>query len=203
MEDRVMQKLSYGLFVLTARDGDKDNGCITNTLIQVASTPNRVSFAINKANYTHDMILKTGVFNASVLSENADFEIFQRFGYQCGRDVDKFAGITPKRAENGVTYLDSKDINAYLSGKVVQTVDVGSHTLFIADVTGGAWLSDVPSATYAYYFEHIKPKPEAKPEEKKVGWICTICGYIYEGEDLPADFICPICKHPASDFRKL
>lgn len=203
MEDRIMQKLSYGLFVLTARDGNRDNGCITNTLIQVAGAPNRVSFSINKANYTHDMILKTGVFNASVLSERADFEIFRRFGFQSGRDTDKFAGIKAERAANGVTYLNTADTNAYLSGKVVQTADVGSHTLFIADVTDGEWLSDTPSATYAYYFEHIKPKPEAKTGEKKTGWICTICGYIYEGEELPADFICPVCKHPASDFRKL
>ncbi len=202
MEDRVMQKLSYGLFVLTARDGEKDNGCITNTFIQVASTPNTVSFAINKQNYTHDMIMKTKVFNISVLSESASFDIFRRFGFQSGRDVNKFEDFPCKRAENGVAYLDSSDTNAYFSGRVLQTIDLGSHTLFIAEVTDGAWLSDTPSATYAYYFAHIKPKPEAKPAEKK-GWICTICGYIYEGDPLPADFECPVCHHPASDFRKL
>lgn len=204
MEDRVMQKLSYGLFVLTACEGGKDNGCIINTFIQAANAPNRAVFSVNKLNYTHDMVMRTGVFNVSVISEAADFEIFKRFGFQSGRTADKMAGAKLRRAANAVAYIDGPEVNAYFSGKVIQSIDVGSHTLFIADITEGEWLSDTPSATYAYYFQHIKPKPEEKAENReKKGWICTICGYIYEGEELPADFICPICKHPASDFKKL
>ena len=201
MNDKVMRNLSYGLFVLTAREGEKDNGCIINTVTQVASEPNRISISINKKNFTHDMILKTREFNLSILSENAKFPTFQHFGFQSGRDVDKMQGITVSRSANGIVYLNSGETNAFISGKVIDAIDVGSHTLFIADVTDGEILSDVPSATYAYYFSRIKPKPEAAP--KKKGWICTICGYIYEGEVLPPDFICPICKHPASDFKKL
>lgn len=202
MDTKVMQKLSYGLFVLTARDGDKDNGCIINTAIQVTSEPNRISVAVNKNNFTHDMVLKTGIFNVSILSEAAKFGTFKHFGFQSGRDVDKAVGVTYKRSTNEVIYLDSAEVNAYISGKVIQTVDLGTHTLFIADVTDGEVLNSEASATYAYYFAHIKPAPAASQETKK-GWICTICGYIYEGEELPADFICPICKHPASDFKKL
>ena len=201
MNDKVMRNLSYGLFVLTAREGEKDNGCIINTVTQVASEPNRISISVNKKNFTHDMILKTREFNISILSENAKFPTFQHFGFQSGRDVDKMQGITVSRSANGIVYLNSGETNAFISGKVIDAIDVGSHTLFIADVTDGEILSDVPSATYAYYFSSIKPKPEAAP--KKKGWICTICGYIYEGEVLPPDFICPICKHPASDFKKL
>ncbi|MCI1327658.1 MAG: flavin reductase [Lachnospiraceae bacterium] len=201
MNENVMQKLSYGLFVLTAKDDAKDNGCIINTVTQVANKPNRISISVNKANYTHDMILKTGEFNVSILSEDAKFGVFQHFGFQSGRNVDKMADITFSRAANGIAYIGDM-CNAYISGKVIQSIDVGSHTLFIADVTDGEILSETPSATYAYYFSNIKPKPQPK-EEKKKGWICTICGYIYEGEVLPPDFVCPICKHPASDFRRL
>lgn len=203
MDAKVMQKLSYGLFVLTAKDGDKDNGCIINTAIQVTSEPNRISIAVNKGNYTHDMVLKTGVFNVSILSEDAKFDTFKHFGFQSGKDVDKAVGITYKRAANEVIYLDSAEVNAYISGKVIQTVDLGTHTLFIADVTDGEVLNATASATYAYYFANIKPKPEASAQESKKGWICTICGYIYEGDPLPEDFICPVCKHPASDFKKI
>ncbi len=202
MDMKVMQKLSYGLFVLTSVDDDKDNGCIINTAIQVTSEPNRISIAVNKNNYTHDMVLKTGVFNVSILSEAAKFDTFKHFGFQSGRDVDKAVGITYKRSSNGVIYLDSLEVNAYISGRVIQTVDLGSHTLFIADVTDGEVINQEASATYAYYFAHIKPAPGVQQESKK-GWICTICGYIYEGDPLPDDFICPICKHPASDFKKL
>lgn len=203
MNDKAMQKLSYGLFVCTARNGDRDNGCIINTALQVASEPNTIAIALNKLNFTHDMIMESREFNVSILSEDATFDTFRHFGYQSGRDVDKFAEIEFRRAENGVAYIDSAATNAYLSGRVKETVDLGSHTLFIADVTAGEVLSDVPSATYAYYFANIKPAPEASGDAPKKGWICTICGYIYEGEELPPDFICPICKHPASDFRKL
>ena len=203
MDNKVMQKLSYGLFVLTAKEGDKDNGCITNTAIQVTSEPNRISIAVNKGNYTHDMVMATKVFNISILSEAAKFDTFKHFGFQSGRDVDKAVGITYKRSANGVIYLDSPEVNAYISGKVVETVDLGTHTLFIADVTDGEVLNSEASATYAYYFAHIKPAPGAAAQETKKGWICTICGYIYEGDPLPEDFVCPVCKHPASDFKKL
>lgn len=196
-----MFKLSYGLFVLTAKEADKDNGCIINTAQQLTSDPMRISIAVNKQNYTHDMILRTGVFNVSVLTEGAQFAAFQRFGFQSGRDVDKFAGTAIDRAANGVSYL-AEDTNAVISGKVVQAIGCGTHTLFIADVTESVVLSAEPSVTYTYYFEHIKPKPQPF-EEKKVGWVCKICGYVYEGEDLPADFICPLCKHGAADFEKI
>ena len=200
-DKKVTRNFSYGLFVLTAREGDKDNGCIINTAIQAASEPLRVSIAVNKANYTHDMIARTGVFNLSFLSEASKFATYKNFGFQSGRDVEKLESVSFRRAANGVAYL-TDECNAYLSGKVVQSIDLGSHTMFIAEVTGGEVLSKTPSVTYAYYFANIKPKPEAKAETKK-GWICTICGYIYEGETLPDDFVCPVCKHPASDFKKL
>lgn len=199
MNSKVMNQLSYGLFVLTAREGDKDNGCIINTASQVTTSPNCIIITVNKDNYTHDMIMKTGEFNVSVLDESATFDTFKHFGFQSGRDTEKFAEITFARAKNGITYL-TKECNGYLSGKVKNTLDLGTHTMFIAEVTDGEVLSDQPSATYSYYHAHIKPS--AKPVEKK-GYICTICGYIYEGEPLPADFVCPICKHGAEDFRPL
>ena len=201
-DPKVTRSFSYGLFVLTARDGEKDNGCVINTAIQAASEPLRVSIAVNKANYTHDMIVKTGAFNLSFLTEESKFATYQNFGFQSGRDTEKLEQISFKRAANGIAYL-TEECNAYLSGKVVQSIDLGSHTLIIAEVTSGEVLSKAPSVTYAYYFAHIKPKPQLKPEAEKKGWVCVICGYIYEGEELPPDFVCPICKHPASDFQKL
>lgn len=205
MDTKAMYKLSYGLFVLTAKDEEKANGCITNTAIQVASEPNQISFAINKANYTHDMVQKTKQANISVISEEADFALFQHFGFQSGRDVDKFAGFTDcKEAANGIPYV-TKGINAYFSIAIGQTVDLGSHTLFIGEPTAMEVLSDAPTATYTYYQNSIKPKPaEEKPENAgQTVWRCKICGYEYVGEELPADFICPVCKHPASDFEKV
>ena len=200
MNNKAMYKLGYGLYVLTAKD-EKDNGCIINTAIQVTTTPNRISITVNKQNYTHDMIQKTGVFNLSVISEEADFSLFQHFGFQSGRDVDKMKDFENKaQAENGLYYI-TKGTNAYLSGKVIQSIDLGTHTMFIADVTDGDVLSDTASVTYDYYQKSIKPKPEKKPEVK--GYRCTICGYIYEGDVLPEDFICPICKHGAADFEKI
>lgn len=202
MNKKAMYSISYGLFVLTARVGDKDNGCITNTVAQVTSEPNRVSVAVNKGNYTCEMIKETGCFTASIISQTANFSLFKRFGFQSGRDIDKFDGFDAvKRGENG-TLIVTEGTNAWISAKVEQMIDLGSHILFIASVTDMDVLSDVPSATYTYYQESIKPKPEAKPEGKTV-WRCKICGYEYEGEELPEDFICPICKHPASDFEKV
>lgn len=200
VEPNAMFKLSYGLFVLSANDG-KDNGCIINTVTQITDTPKRISIAVNKANHTHDQIMKTGVFNVSVLSNDATFALFERFGFQSGRDADKFAGLEcVERSENGLTYL-TEATNAFISGKVVQTLDYDTHTVFIADVTEAKVLSNVPSLTYAYYFDHVKPKPAALNEQK--GWVCKICGYVYEGEELPADYVCPLCKHGPEDFEKL
>ncbi len=200
VESNAMFKLSYGLFVLTARDGAKDNGCIINTAQQLTSAPMRISITVNKANYTHDMIEKTGAFNISVLTEGAPFGLFKQYGFQSGRTADKLSGGEP-RTENGIAYL-SEHANAVISGKVISTVDCGTHTLFIADVTEAHVLSAEPSVTYAYYFAHIKPKPQLAAEKKK-GFVCKICGYVYEGETLPPDFICPLCKHGAEDFEPL
>lgn len=192
-------KLSYGLFVLTARDGEKDNGCIINTVQQVTDTPFKISVTVNKNNYTHDMIKKTGVFNVSVLTQSVPFSVFQHYGFKSGRDTDKIAGDSMPRSENGVVYLSSFS-NALISGRVVDEVDCGTHTLFIAEVTEAQTLSDEKSVTYQYYFDHIKPKPQ--PEKKK-GYVCQICGYVYEGDELPEDFICPVCKHGADAFKPL
>lgn len=192
-------KLSYGLFVLTARDGEKDNGCIINTVQQVTDTPFKISVTVNKNNYTHDMIKKTGVFNVSVLTQSVPFSVFQHYGFKSGRDTDKITGDSMPRSENGVVYLSSFS-NALISGRVVDEVDCGTHTLFIAEVTEAQTLSDEKSVTYQYYFDNIKPKPQ--PEKKK-GYVCQICGYVYEGDELPEDFICPLCKHGADAFKPL
>ena len=199
MDNTAFFKLSYGLFVVTAHEGDKDNGCITNTVVQQTITPNRISVTINKNNYTHDMIKHTGVFNVSVLSEKAKFETFKHWGFQSGKDVDKNVGITYFRLENGVIYIVD-GVNAVMCAKVEQEVDLGTHTMFIAEVTDAFSTEEDPSATYAFYHKNIKPAPQ---QAKKKGWICTVCGYIYEGEVLPEDFICPTCKHPASDFKRI
>lgn len=196
MEKNIMFKISYGLYVLTARDGEKYNGCIINTLQQVTDNPKKVSIAVNKNNYTHDMILKTGEFNASVLSEKAEFDTFKHFGFQSGRNVDKFADIPLKKSENGLPYIEDGTCG-FISGRVVSKLDLGSHTMFIAEVTEGEVISDDAPATYDYYHKHIKKAPE-----KSKGWVCRICGYVYEGDPLPPDFVCPICKHGASDFEK-
>lgn len=200
IDNTAMFRLSYGLFVLTAKDGEKDNGCIINTVQMVTETPKRISLTVNKANLTHDMIKKTGLFNVSILSTDAPFKTFERFGFASGRDTDKFEGLEKERASNGVV-LYKDDITAYISGKVVNEIDLGTHTLFIADVTEAAMLSAVPSMTYQYYFDHVKPKPSPKADDKTV-YVCSICGYEYEGEEVPEDFICPWCKHGKEAFEK-
>ena len=174
-------------------------------MIKYVHVPDQICVCVNKANYTHDMVLKTGVFNVSVLSKTALFPLYQRFGFQSGREVDKFADYTAyKNAENGVPYI-TEGTNAYLAVKVSQTVDLGSHTMFIGEVTEMEVLSEEPSANYEYYQEEVKPKPEevGKTADGQTVWRCTICGYEYVGEELPEDFICPLCKHPASDFEKV
>ncbi len=205
MDNKAMFKLSYGLFVVTARENGRDNGCIVNTAMQVTSEPNRISVTINKTNYTHDMIKNSGKLTISVLSEDATFDIFKRFGFQSGRDVNKFEGYNGyDKGMSDVVYI-TEGTNAYIHGEVIETVDVGTHTIFICDVMDMKVLSDVASATYAYYHEHIKPQPEKTKSEVtgKTAWRCTICGHIYEGEELPEDYVCPLCKHPASDFEKI
>ena len=200
-----MHKLSYGLFVVTSEEYEKDNGCITNTVGQVTSSPNRISVTVNKDNLTHDFIRDTGRFTVSIISESADFELFKHFGFRSGRECDKFDGFTDcRRAENG-TMIVTKGTNAYLCGSVCQSYDLGTHTMFIADVTESGMIADERSATYEYYLSNIKPKPKAVGEtpDGQTIWRCTICGYEYVGEELPEDFICPLCKHPASDFEKI
>ncbi|MCL1963970.1 MAG: flavin reductase [Firmicutes bacterium] len=197
---QTMFKLSYGLFVITAKDGDKDNGCIANTVSQVTDTPLRISIALNKANCTHDMIVKTGECNVSILSQSAPFDIFKQFGFVSGREVDKFAGRGyDARTANGIRYVPEYT-NGVISARVTETFDCGTHTVFIAAVTQAFVLSDEPSVTYQYYFDNIKPKPQAQAV-KKQGFVCKICGYVYEGATLPDDFICPLCKHGAKDFE--
>ena len=205
MDNKALYKLSYGLFVLTATDGQKDNGCIVNTAIQAASSPNTMSICLNKDNFTHDMIVKTKSFNVSVLSVNATFDLFKHFGFQSGRDVNKFDIFNDfERADNGVPYI-TRGTNACFSVRVDKCIDLGSHSMFIGEITDMKVLSDAPSATYDYYQNNIKPKPQAvaKTPDGQTVWRCKICGYEYVGEELPDDFICPICKHPASDFEKV
>ena len=205
MEPAAMHKIHYGLFVVTAHENGRDNGCITNTLQQVTSEPVAVSITVNKANYTHDMILRTGKFSASILSQQADFDLIQRFGFQSGRKTNKFAAFSDcKRGADGLMYI-TRGTNAVVSADVISTADLGTHTLFIGKVTEMRVLSDAPSATYAYYLSNIKvtPKREGTNAEGKTIWRCVICGYEYVGDELPADFICPLCKHPASDFEKV
>lgn len=205
MDKKAMYKLSYGLFILTAREDEKDNGCVINTAIQAASTPNQISVCVNKANFTHDMIMRTGAFTVSVISQKAGFDLFRHFGFQSGKDVNKFADFKDcKRGENGIFYI-TQGTNAFISIKVEKTEDLGSHTMFVGEITDMEVLSDDTSATYEYYMNNIKPKPEAagKTADGKTVWRCKICGYEYVGEELPDDFICPTCKHPAADFEKV
>lgn len=194
--------LSYGLYVLTAREGDRDLGCIVNTVTQLTENPTRIAVSVNKQNFTNEVIQRTGVFNVSVLTEAAPMDLFRHFGFQNGRDVDKFAGRTDPVSENGLRYI-SGPANALISGKVDQAIDCGTHMLYIALVTEARKLSDAPSMTYAYYFANVKPKPQPKPAQEKPrrGFVCRICGYFYEGDELPPDFICPLCKHGAADFE--
>ncbi len=205
MDKKAMYKLSYGLYVLTAKEGEKDNGCIINTAIQAASEPNQLSICVNKANYTHDMIMRTGEFTVTVISQAAGFDLFQHFGFQSGKDVDKFEAFDKcRRGANGIFYV-TEGTNAYISVIVRKAEDLGSHTMFVGEVTDMEVLSGDLSATYEYYSENIKPKPQAvgKTEDGQTIWRCRICGYEYVGEELPEDFICPVCKHAAADFEKV
>ena len=202
IDPAVMFKISYGLFVLTAKDGARDNGCIINTAAQITSSPLRISITVSRKNFTHDMIFKTGQFNLSILSESASFSVFKQFGFCSGADHDKFAGCGyDNRTANGIRYVP-ESTNGVICAKIVDSYDCGTHTLFIADVTQALSLSSEPSATYQYYFDNIKPQPQI-PGANKKGFVCKICGYVYEGDSLPEDFICPLCKHGVQDFEPI
>ena len=196
----VMHKLSYGLFVLTAKDDDKDNGCIINTVTQIAEAPVRIAIAVHKTHYTSEMIRKTGEFNVSILDTSVPFCAFEQFGFCSGRETDKFAGCGYEtRTANGIRYLP-EHTNGVISAKVVESVDCGTHVMFIAEVTQTLVLSQEPSVTYQYYFDHIKPVPQL-PVGHKSGFVCKICGYLYEGDALPDGYVCPLCKHGVEDFE--
>jgi len=190
--------IGYGLYVITCHDGKKDNGLIVNTVTQVTNTPNRLAVTINKENYSHHVIKQTGKMNINCLTVDAPFSVFEKFGFRSGRNVDKFADCTPLRSDNGLVFLP-RYINSFMSLAVEQYVDLGTHGMFICSVTEARVLSDRETMTYTYYHQHVKPKPQT---EGKKGYVCTICGYVHEGE-LPEDFICPLCKHPASDFEEI
>ena len=192
-------RIGYGLYVVTSNDGKKDNGLIVNTVTQLTDTPNRVAVNINKANYSHHVIKQTGVLNVNCLSVEAPFSVFQQFGFQTGRSVDKFAGQTVRRSDNGLVFVD-KYMNAFMSLKVEQYVDLGTHGMFICSVTEARVMSDQDTMTYTYYQKYVKPKPQT---EGKKGFVCKVCGYIYEGDELPEDYICPLCKHGAADFEPI
>ena len=192
-------KIGYGLYVVTSNDGKKDNGLIVNTVTQVTSSPNRVAVCINKQNYSHHVIKQTGVMNINCLSVEAPFSVFESFGFRSGRNVDKFADFKVFRSDNGMVFL-SQYINAFMSLKVEQYVDLDTHGMFICSVTEARVISDKDTMTYTYYQENVKPKPET---EGKKGYVCKICGYVYEGDELPEDYVCPLCKHGAADFEPI
>lgn len=192
-------RIGYGLYVVTSNDGKKDNGLIVNTVTQLTDTPNRVAVNINKANYSHHIIKQTGILNVNCLSVDAPFSVFERFGFQSGRTADKFEGITPVRSDNGLIILP-KYINAAISLKVEQYVDLDTHGMFICSVTEARVMSDKETMSYTYYQNNVKPKPDT---EGKKGFVCKVCGYIYEGDVLPDDFICPLCKHGVADFEPI
>ena len=192
-------KIGYGLYVVTSHDGTKDNGLIVNTVSQLTDNPQRVAVNINKRNYSHDVIKKTGVLNVNCLDVSAPFSVFQTFGFQSGRTADKFAGIDELRSDNGLRFLP-RYINAFMSLKVENYIDLGSHGLFICSVTEARVISDRDTMTYTYYQNHVKPKPQT---EGKTGFVCKVCGWVYEGDTLPDDIVCPLCKHGAADFEPI
>ena len=193
--------IGYGLYVVTTNDGKRDNGLIVNAVMQVTSSPNRLAVTINKQNYSHDTVKATGIMNVNCLSVDAPFEIFKTFGFASGRDTDKFAGKPAKRSQNKLVYLNEY-INSYISLKVESYIDLDTHGMFICSVTEAVNVSKAETMTYTYYHKNVKPKPEAVASKTKT-YACKICGYVYEGDSLPADFVCPWCKHGAEDFEQL
>ena len=199
IENKALYKLSYGVYVLTARAGGKDNGCIINTAMLISETPHRILVSVNKNNFTCDMIKENGVINVTVLNDNTNFELIKRFGFVSGRDVNKFEGYDEwERSDNDIVYI-TENANAYISATVYETVDAGTHIVFMCNVTEAVSLNDNASLTYADYHKNVKPKPAASGEKKK--YVCTICGYEYEGDELPKDFECPWCKHGPDAFE--
>ena len=192
-------KIGYGLYVVTYNDGKRDNGLIVNTVAQLTSTPNRIAVTINKQNYSHHVIKQTGIMNVNCLTVETPFKIFETFGFQSGRNADKFAEIAPLHSDNGLAFLP-KYINSFMSLKVEQYLDLDTHGMFICSVTEARVLSDKETVTYSYYQSNIKPKPETAG---KKGFVCKVCGYVYEGDELPEDFVCPLCKHGAADFEPI
>ena len=200
IQNEAFFKLSYGLFVVSSKNDSKDNGCILNTVMQITDNPKTIMIAVNKQNLTCQMIAESKMFNISVLSQKAPMSIFKTFGFKSGKDADKFLEIGFKwRSANGIYYLNEFS-NALICAKVTNIIDCGTHLAFLADVSEALALDNTPSMTYQYYFDNVKPKPDTK---SKKGFVCKICGYVYEGETLPPDFICPLCKHPASDFEPI
>ena len=191
--------IGYGLYVVTSNDGTRDNGLIVNTVSQVTNTPNRVAVTINKANYSYHIIQQTGILNVNCLDVSAPFSVFQNFGFRSGRTADKFEGIEELRSDNGLRFLP-RYVNSFMSLKVESVVDLDTHGMFICSVTEARVMSDRQTMSYTYYQDNVKPKPET---EGKKGFVCKVCGWVYEGEELPADFICPLCKHGAEDFEKI
>ena len=197
IDNKALHKLSYGLYAVTCNNGQKDNGLIVNTVVQVASNPLVLSVAISKANYSHDVIKSTGKLNINCLTTDTRFDVFEKLGFHSGRDTDKMAGLFHWTGKNGLAVLSGEIINAFFSCEVTDYIDLGSHGLFICTVSEAMHISDEPSMTYDYYHKNVKPKKT----DKKKGFVCTICGYVHEGDTLPDDFVCPICKHGASDFE--
>ena len=198
IDNTALFKIGYGLYVATTNDGDKQNGCIVNTVMQITQEPLKIAVAINKANYTHDVAKATGKLNINCLTEKVPFEVFQRFGFQSGRQVYKFSDFEYVLASNGVAVMTDY-INSYLSLEVAEYIDMGTHGLFICDVSEAKTVNDDESVTYSYYQKNIKPRPQKKAK----GFVCKICGYTLEKDTLPPDFTCPLCKHPASDFEPI
>lgn len=203
MDKKALYKLSYGVFMLSTRLGDQVNGCITNTCIQVANNPVRIAISVLNSNYTCDLLKESGIFALSILDQTCTYETIKHFGMQSGRDVNKFENIRMPEDDNKIPYMGWQAC-ARISGKVVERIDLGTHTMFIAEVVDAKVLSDNEPLTYAYYQGSIKPKPEKKKEDRKiVGWKCKICSYVYEGEKLPDDFSCPLCGHGPDDFEPI
>lgn len=196
IDNKALYNIGYGLYVITTNDNVKHNGMICNTVVQQTGSPLLVSVTINKANYSCEVIQKTGVLNVNCLTVAAPFSVFEKFGFASGRDVDKFADENVKLSENGLVVLD-KYINSFMSLKVSQSIDLGSHVMFICEVTEAEVFNTSETMSYSYYHKNVKPKPKPKAS----GFMCKICGYVYDGETLPEDFVCPVCKHPASDFE--
>ena len=196
---KALFNIGYGLYVVTSNDGSKDNGLIVNTVSQLTSTPNRIAVCINKQNYSHHVIKQTGVMNVNCLDISAPFAVFQKYGFQSGRTAEKFADVEELRSDNGLRFLP-RYINSFMSLKVESYMDLDTHGMFICSVTEARVMSDKETMTYTYYQKNVKPKPQT---EGKKGYVCKVCGWVYEGGPLPEDIVCPLCKHGAADFEPI